>query len=206
MIGRFTIQFKGLIASTTVIFLIYLPQVGNCTTFSCETLNEKNPTMQEINISLYGQFSLSTYNQNVINSDRKEGLSSVSSSSYKRKSPGAVFAIAFFPGFFVHGLGHYYIGETGTGTLLLSAELLSGLVFFGAMVSGVGGSESRERQDEPRSLACLGMILFFGSWAYDFIGAPKKAEKLNKEHGYSIFIYPKIDSDQVSLNLALSIK
>ena len=205
MIGRFTIQFKGLIASTTVIFLIYLPQVGNCTTFSCETLNEKNPTMQEINISLYGQFSLSTYNQNVINSDRKEGLSSVSSSSYKRKSPGAAFAIGFFPGFFIHGLGHYYIGNEGTGSLLLIMEITSVLIAY-RNVGITNGTKDNGEQDLARAFRLLGITLFFGSWAYDFIGAPKKAEKLNKEHGYSIFIYPKIDSDQVSLNLALSIK
>ena len=154
---------------------------------------------------IHSKIAFSTYADNVINSDRKEGLSSVSSSSYKRKSPGTVFAIAFFPGFFIHGLGHYHIGDICTGSILLIMELTS--VFIASRnVGSTNGTTDNGEQDLARAFKFLYLTSFFGSWAYDFIGAPIKAEKMNKEHGYSFFFYPEIDRDHVSWHLTLSIK
>lgn len=206
MAVRLSIPFKNLIAFTIVIFLIPLQKAENCTIFNNEVLNvRKSDEMRNQHFITYSQIALSAHTYNVINSDKEEGLNSVSLSSYKKKSPGAAFAIGFFPGFFIHGLGHYYIGNKGTGSLLLIMELSSVLIA-SRDVGTTNGTIDNGELALARAFRFLYLTLFFGSWFYDFIGAPLKAEKLNKEHGYSIFIYPKIDSDYVSLNLALSIK
>ncbi len=92
-----------------------------------------------------------------------------------KSHPGSVKggALAFFPGFLVHGIGHIYIDEDATGYWLLGAGLL-GLGLYGteAMIerrfdSNTGASLAR------RIIGHEAMVLFLGSWMADMAGSLK---------------------------------
>lgn len=85
-------------------------------------------------------------------------------------------AIAIGPGFLMHGLGHYYTGDTRTALTLLLAELTGiGLVIAGALVdnstNGAGPTGGARN-----ALLHAGALLFLGSWAADIIGTFKGSE------------------------------
>ena len=206
MSPQFPILKMKLIFAFIVLLLLGNVQVSHCIGFNRNNLIEKKSKIDNTNNTMlkYKYFSV-LYSNAIKNADEEEGLSSVNNSIYKKKSPGKVFVIAFFPGFFVHGLGHYYVGEIGNGTLLLGIGLLSSYLLYGAGISQ-GLENNPAGAKEGRTYGLVAAILFFGSWVYDFIGAPQKAEKMNKEHGYSIYIYPRIHDEYFSLNLALSIE
>ncbi len=75
-------------------------------------------------------------------------------------NPVSAGVLAVFPGFIIHGLGHFYIGEYSTGGLILGSE-----VFAFAL-----------------SLVIPEDILFWGGWLYDVIASPIKASKMRKEY------------------------
>lgn len=120
------------------------------------------------------------------------------------KNPKTCFMIAFFPGFFIHGLGHYYIGKYKTGTILLGTEVLSISSFLIGAFMGVTQMDSHNKSDTPDVLGGIGLGLFFGSWMYDWIGAPKKAKRMQQNQTY--MIYPSIEDKRISMNLAFNWK
>jgi len=145
------------------------------------------------------------YCQILFETDKENGLNAITEpgdKKYKRKNPTLAFGLAFVPGFFIHGLGHYYIGENWTGTKLLAAELVSIILSFGVAVSGVASMDYPK--DSKPNLAIWEisvLVLFFSSWIYDYIAAPIKAKKMNEEHESAFYIYPEIKADKVTLNL-----
>jgi hypothetical protein len=118
---------------------------------------------------------------------------------YHPKKPGIAFALAFFPGFFVHGLGHYYIGDKGAGITLTFVELLSFLILPGQLWPSEDDAGKKYSK-----LIGPGTILFFGSWGYDFIASPIKAEKINDNRMLSLMVLPSIKHNTPSIRLYIS--
>ncbi len=95
-----------------------------------------------------------------------------------KKSPVTAFAIGFAPGFFIHGLGHYYAGNNKAGGWLLASEGVSFLmVYYGA----VGSIATMDCDDCNRSgiafVGYTGLFMFFGGWIVDFADAPHQVNK-----------------------------
>jgi hypothetical protein len=129
---------------------------------------------------------------------------------YRKKSPAVAFALGFAPGFFIHGLGHYYIGEGKTGNVLLVTEALgASLACYGA-ITGLRKKFDEDPTTEPSGssvfLFATGSIAFAASWIYDFIAAPIKAARLNKEHGFSMMLCPDVNEDMASINLVMQFR
>ncbi len=107
----------------------------------------------------------------------------------------ATIAIAVLPGFFIHGLGHYYIRENDTGNILLGIEIFSiigAVVFLDKWIGMEKCTSNYSRINSgivvgpelSRSETCYGLFtptLFIASWLYDVIAAPIKASKMRKE-------------------------
>ena len=128
-------------------------------------------------------------------------------STYIIIDPGTAFSMAFAPGFFIHGLGHSYIGEKKTFRILLLTEIISISMYgygFYLLLPSAFGNPNEGNSFAGGSLAFTGTFLFFWSWIYDFTIAPEKARELNKTHGYSIYIYPDFRKDFTSLNVAIA--
>jgi len=138
--------------------------------------------------------------------DKENGLNAITKpevKKYQKKSPTQAFWIAFVPGFFVHGLGHFYIGEYTNATLLFLCEVTAMGI---AIDTALRQLENRPKFPES-DIAWRTIVvyaLFFGSWIYDYIAAPIKAKKMNEKHESTFYIYPKIDTGKVSLNLVYS--
>ncbi len=89
--------------------------------------------------------------------------------------PGAATVIALIPGFFVHGLGHFYARDPVRGVILLGAQAGSVLWFFSETF--VGMIEGDEEGSATGQIAAVS--LYFGTWFYDFVHAGKAAENYN---------------------------
>lgn len=133
---------------------------------------------------------------------RPDGLRPVA----EKKSAALGVLIAIFPGFFVHGLGHLYAGDTktfkdllkeeGYGLLLLAAGIGVGLLAIDSdqrARDSEGGSRLFHRSSSVISglLAGLGIVFgavfFFDSWIRDIIGTPDAIEDV---------YYGTLDDDQ----------
>ena len=127
-------------------------------------------------------------------------------STYTFKDPGTAFTMAFAPGFFIHGLGHSYIGEKKAFRFLLLTEVVSIVMYgygFYLLLPSAFGYPDEGNTAVGGALAFTGTFLFFWSWIYDFTVAPDRARELNKIHGYSIYLYPDFRGDFTSLNFGI---
>ena len=116
------------------------------------------------------------------------------------KSLELCFLISFVPGFFVHGLGHYYIEECRTGTYLLLGEAASVGIIFLEIMRGFGeNSDVKSRQ--AVYLPAIG--LFFYTWYYDLIGTNRKIKNAQKEHGY--IFYPAIKDNKIRIEFSMNL-
>lgn len=123
----------------------------------------------------------------------------------KKKSPELALVLALFPGFIIHGLGHFYAGKPLLGGILLvcgivgTCLIIAGVIMIG--VSGsllglgiiltaitgvdVGVSTGIAIATEAVGLIRVGGILFLGSWWVDIVGAPiaciLRNQKIEKE-------------------------
>ncbi len=132
---------------------------------------------------------------------------SLGSPEYRRKDPIAAFAIAAGPGFFVHGAGHFYIGEKKVGAGLLAAELVSLPLFYISIAHGWAESEggSTISSNLAFAIGSSAAILFFGSYFVDVAVAPAKAAEMNRKHAHPYIIYPKVEKHRISVNLTLTL-
>jgi len=200
------LHIKLVLIPTIMLFCFQSVFAGYGASFTRESL--KKNQLNAVNKTISSQSLSKIYCQVLFETDKENGLNAITKrgeKKYKRKNPNIVFGIAFIPGFFIHGLGHYYIGEYWTGTKLLAVELISIGVLFGAIVSGIASMDSPK--DSKPNLAIWeisGLALFFGSWIYDYIAAPTKAIKMNQKHESAFYIYPEIKADKVTLNFACS--
>ena len=85
------------------------------------------------------------------------------------------------PGFFVHGLGHAYVGEEATAWALFGAELVGlALMATGGLFSGEA-KNSGEEGPLRRALLHSGTLLFLGSFTADVLGAFKGSEPFSPD-------------------------
>ncbi|MCP4580377.1 MAG: hypothetical protein GY839_02070 [candidate division Zixibacteria bacterium] len=161
----------------------------------------KQPTSFIINTN---DICLNLFARSIINNDEPLSSNTFRLSTPSEKDPTVAFVTAFVPGFFIHGLGHYYVGDNSTGTLLLGAEALSISLFAAYVISEVASSENQDPEKDHTLVLGSAYVLFFSSWIYDFIGAPVKAKKMNQKYAY--FIYPDFRNERISINLTLSWK
>jgi hypothetical protein len=129
--------------------------------------------------------------------------------SYRRKSPAMAFVYGFFPGFIVHGSGHYYIGETKTANVLLGTEVICIAVTYVSVMVGIGhavGENAETSSTTAGAFGSIAVLTFLATWVYDFSAAPAKAIELNKKHGYSLQLQPRINGDMASINMTLTFK
>ncbi len=93
------------------------------------------------------------------------------------KSPETALLIAVVPGFVFHGSGHFYARKSLTGLALFATEYIGFILYLrGSNFMGGSGGDHDTEQAEYIS----GIALFFGSWAYDLIGAPLAVNKENE--------------------------
>ena len=100
------------------------------------------------------------------------------SDSLRLKNPNTALLIAVVPGFVFHGSGHFYARKSLTGLALFATESV-GLVLWLQGSNFMGGSSGGP--DSERAKFIIGMGLFFGSWAYDLIGAPLAVTRENEK-------------------------
>ncbi len=87
---------------------------------------------------------------------------------------GGVIALA--PGFLVHGLGHFYVGDRAGGLKLLGAELAGVAMIVGSSLLTSATREAGTYGAPAELLRHAGIVLFVGSWAADVVGAVKGVE------------------------------
>ncbi len=97
--------------------------------------------------------------------------------SLELRNPNVALLIAVFPGFVFHGSGHFYARKSLTGLALLATESVGLMVWRrgGNFLGSSGGGTDAEQVQ-----FIIGMALFFGSWAYDLIGAPLAVNNENE--------------------------
>ena len=98
--------------------------------------------------------------------------------SLRLKNPNTALLIAVVPGFVFHGSGHFYARKSLTGLALFATEAVGLMVWRrgGNFLGSSGGGTDAEQVQ-----FIIGMALFFGSWAYDLIGAPLAVNKENEK-------------------------
>lgn len=100
------------------------------------------------------------------------------SDSLRLKNPNTALLIAVVPGFVFHGSGHFYARKSLTGLALFATESV-GLILWLRGINPFGGSGGSHDTEQVEYIT--GMALFFGSWAYDLIGAPLAVNKENEK-------------------------
>ena len=123
---------------------------------------------------------------------------------FSRKSATAAFLLGLGPGFFVHGAGHYYIGDKSTGNILLATELVSIPIMLIAMANGTGSMGTGEENSAIQTAEGMAIIVFLGSWALDFLGAPNKVINSRRALAAKTKISLSSKRDIIKLELAIS--
>ena len=100
------------------------------------------------------------------------------------KSPTKAFLLAVGPGFFIRGAGHFYAGKYRTASyiFLISAASLYGF----SVMDSIG------EYPDPASLALVSvsMLVFIGSWMYDWMIAPAIIDRENQKIIRSLRVMP----------------
>jgi len=100
----------------------------------------------------------------------------------KLKEPHKAFVYALVPGLVVHGAGHFYAGETTTGWILVTGEVLSLVMLTYAIGVGIGESTNGSTSNgDAEIVGIFAGTLFIGTWIYDIIGAPLAVQKYTEE-------------------------
>ena len=106
--------------------------------------------------------------------------------SYKQypryKSEQTATMMAFFPGIIVHGMGHIYAGAPITGVILFVTEMLSiPMIFESTSSIFYFGPYKQKYSGIKNGLEFTGILLFLGSWIYDFAHASTAARNYNNK-------------------------
>ncbi|HET9869060.1 MAG TPA: hypothetical protein VFR02_01000, partial [bacterium] len=124
------------------------------------------------------------------------------------KDPTKAFLLAFFPGFLIHGYGHFYAEDNLMGATLLTGEVLSlasigtGLIIksdTSTFSGGILGSPANADQ-AGSDMIIGGCILFAVTWVADMAHAPTSAEDYN--HEFNLEPVASLSGHRVDLALA----
>ncbi len=117
------------------------------------------------------------------------------------KRPVAAFLIAAVPGFFVHGLGHYYVGDKRTFKILLVTELISlSLIYASTFYSYRESFDQSSDNQLGLSALLVSLSVFIGTWVYDMVAAPSKARNNNIKLSSSIKLNNTKELSNQSIN------
>jgi hypothetical protein len=128
--------------------------------------------------------------------------------NYFYKDPNKAFLLAFFPGFLIHGYGHFYAEDHLMGDVLLTGEVVSVLsVGLGVLIKSdtntfSGGilGDKLNAGTVGNNLIWGGIIAFTGLWIVDMAHAPTAAKDYDDEHGLKPIAY--LDQDHPTLAVA----
>jgi hypothetical protein len=124
------------------------------------------------------------------------------------KDPTKAFLVGFFPGFLIHGYGHFYAEDNLMGTTLLTGEIVSlssiavGLVIKSDTKTFSGGllGDPANADQVGSNMIIGGVILFAATWIVDMAHAPTAAEDYN--HEFNLQPIASLENHRVSLALA----
>ncbi len=124
------------------------------------------------------------------------------------KDPTKAFLVSFFPGFLIHGYGHFYAEDNLMGTALLTGEVLSltsigaGLLIKSDTTTFSGGilGDSANANQVGSNMIIGGVILFAVTWVVDMAHAPTVAEEYNQE--FNLQPVASLENNRMSLALA----
>lgn len=118
----------------------------------------------------------------------------------KLKNPYVTTLLALIPGFFVGGVGHFYINRYKTGILLL---MLKAIPLADAFKQPTPTEGNISRDEETGNLMTF---LFLGTWFYDIIASPIHCVRDNRKKMKNISIQPyfKPNSHGNQIGLKLS--
>ncbi|HPD19544.1 MAG TPA: hypothetical protein PLF61_07765 [Candidatus Goldiibacteriota bacterium] len=97
-------------------------------------------------------------------------------------STGVALQKAAFPGFFIHGAGHFYAKDQNTGFTLLSAEILSLILMAVSFSEIVSGDEKNQSYNVQHAIFYSGLVVFGGTWLYDMIFSQGAVKRYNQEN------------------------
>ena len=125
------------------------------------------------------------------------------------KDPTKACMLGFFPGFLIHGEGHFYAGDSLMGSALLTGEILSlasigtGLIIKSDPSTFSGGilGNSANATQVGSNMIIGGAVLFAVTWVVDMAHAPIVADDYN--HEFDLQPVASINSDH-QLTLALA--
>ncbi len=91
---------------------------------------------------------------------------------YGTKSATKALLIGLGPGLFVHGWGHFYIGDKKTGGWLLASECMSVAMSYYLAMAAVGATDYPETRKKIENALTFTAVVFVVGWVYDFVDAP----------------------------------
>ncbi len=90
---------------------------------------------------------------------------------------------SLFPGFLVHGSGHFYGKDQNTGMSLLSAQILSIVMMAISLNEIISPVElETDSANVSKVIFYTGVTIFGVSWLWDIIFAPVSVDKYNSSH------------------------
>ena len=119
------------------------------------------------------------------------------------KSESKATMLALFPGFFIHGMGHFYAEDLLTGSILLGVEIVSIPIFRAWIKNTLNDNRHDDSSDSGNALLLTGIVLFLGSWVYDFAHADAAVRNYNKKIRSQIY-YRSGKNGHINLGLVFS--
>lgn len=138
--------------------------------------------------------------QNINRFDQNSGQRTIYHPGYKSESTATL--LAAFPGFFVHGLGHFYAADYLTASILFTLELFAVSGTFGAIVDHIDNNEPRGEFDLNTAAVIVSLAVFLASWIYDFAHADAAVRKYNKKIRAEIY-YSSDEYNDIKVSLAV---
>lgn len=167
---------KYIFACLLILVVISSPVIAD--DFTNEDL--KSASNRTYGISLASQNQGIFQDQNINGLDQNSGGHTIYYPGYKSES--TAFFLALFPGFFVHGLGHFYAGDYTTGIILLGL----GMLIVPGSIAEAAYAVADNKDDEGGVNAAhvafgVGLAAFLGSWIYDIAHSSVAVEKYNEK-------------------------
>lgn len=89
---------------------------------------------------------------------------------------------AIFPGFFIHGSGHFYAKDQKTGYMLLSMEIVSLILMSMSFSEIISPLKKDQSFIMTNVIFYSSLAIFFGTWLYDLIFSSQAVQRYNQEN------------------------